>query len=221
MKHVYRLDRVVIWDHAGTPREEVLFTTNREELLRAIEESMTLGGFRQDNLQVAWRDALIREGELDGYEPATLRMAHDAAARPLYPDMTVRRGAFEAAVRVDYVDDSPTFTIDGRSEAKLGAAAETVLAAGRSEEGDVEVTLELERLFASIPPLSEPIRTEPVRVVPFFDNEEFREYWDEEGEFRDMGDVDEFDGYIPMDRWFNLGELEELCEDVGAELELK
>jgi hypothetical protein len=215
----YRLGRTVITDHAGTPREEVLFTTSRELLERELDASLRRGSFAEDSLDAAWFFTITHDSnELESYLPMTLWIG-GGSGRELFPDFSVTRGDLRVEVEVDH-GGPVSFRVGTRTFPSLSALGDSDLVPPlRETSGEVQVQISTEGLLASIPQLEPPLRESLFRFMPFFQSEDFRERWEEERELLDLG-VDQFDGHIPFDTWFDLRQLETLCDDVGVDPEI-
>lgn len=229
----YTLERTTVVDAAGTRFDETMFTTSRERLEQAIRAAVERGsGYVEDNLRVAWWATLERrENALAEHSPPWLEVTdRRSLRRALVADARVTRGGQALALRVDHAALAP-----GRRKAALPfqvgderfASLEAIGAAAaldplRRAAGEVDVRFDFTTLFASIPALELPPLENPLRFVPFFKSDDFRELWEDEAADVDLGPVrgDAWDGRLPLDTWLSLEPLHTICLDADVPFKL-
>ena len=251
MSNHYQLERTSIVDHAGTHLNEVLLTTSMQVLQRHIAQTIEKpGGFAEDVLAFAWEAAIV-DADDDAlrywFGPAlrVLREREVLWSRALIPDMRLVRGRLTLEVAVDQellrkefgrrrkktrkpeVFRARLTSADGACEetfnslAALGSPS-NVLNPLREEAGEVVVEFDLTAMLDTIALLEPPLLERGLRCVPFFEESAFKELWADEGAYTKLiSGEGGWDGIVPMNRWFHIQKLEELCDDAGVSLDFE
>lgn len=224
----YQLTRTTIIDHAGTDFSVTLVTSSRSVLNEAVRESIRGGHFCEDSFSFAWEDTILRgTNEISQVYLPSLRttVGGRVSTMTLIPDMVIERG--DARIRLEVVRTKRAARIkvfDGTGSeigkhASLAALGEdvSVLAPLRGADGPVRVELLEASLLEAIPELGEHRLQEPL-VFPPSKSPEFRAFLEHElePEFLTLlpGEAN-WDGCIPLDRWFPSDELMRAWEDAG------
>ena len=236
----YQLERNTVIDSAGDVLTEVLFTASRGVLETQL--SSVLGprhGYAEDVLEFAWVETIQHDqNRLEDYRPPYLEVREgttwrrDGAAwrMPLIPDVSVRRGDRGFDVRVDYdrlleaarrkgARKLRPFACAGDEFRTLAELADAGFVAELcAHGGDVVVQLDTQRLLEAVPQLSPPLRHKPL-VFAGLAHPGLQDEWPHSLVGQAMGP--DWDGRIPLDTWFQLDSLQQLCDDAGIDLELR